>query len=308
MLSQITGIHHITSISSDAVRTDSFLTSTLGLKRVKKTVNFDAPDVYHLYYGNATGSPGSVMTYFPFPDAKKGTRGAGEVGITRFAIPPGTSPAWRDRLNGHGVFDLRQVTCFGAPAIAFSAPDGDFFALVETDDDRAPFAGTVSAELAIRGFHSAQLCLDSGASDDAHDLLAFMGYKTSETDGDVTRLILPDVSGAATIDIQRTSQAPAQQGAGSVHHIAFAVKDRADQLAVRQALLDAGHQVTPVIDRDYFWAIYFRIPGGILFEIATGEPGFDTDEDPTDLGRSLKLPQRHEHLRDALERALPSLD
>jgi glyoxalase family protein len=275
---------------------------------VKKTVNFDAPDVYHLYYGDEVGSPGSVMTYFPFPNAARGRPGAGEVGTTAFAVPKGSLKAWGERLESKGVQNIQSGTRFGDSVLAFDGPDGDGFALVETDDERAPWTTEdISDAMAIRGFHSASMRLqDDGAS---AELLKFMGYEEVDRDDTVTRFAVEGGNGADTIDIEVVAGAPmAGQGAGSVHHIAFAVENRARQLEVREALMATGYQVTPVIDRDYFWAIYFRTPGGVLFEIATNEPGFDRDEDTAHLGEALKLPAQHAHLRSQLERTLEPID
>ncbi len=308
MLTQIKGLHHVTSLASSASKNNAFFTDTLGLRRVKKTVNFDAPDVYHLYYGDEVGSPGSVMTYFPFPQAARGKAGTGEVGTTAFAVPKGTLTAWGERLSGHGASGITTDKRFGENRLLFKGPDGDAFALVEAEDDRTPWTGNgVSEELAIRGFHSADMRLkDDGAS---AELLKFMGYEEVAKDGNVTRFAVPNGNEANVIDIETLPGVDhAAQGAGSVHHIAFAVENRARQLEVREALLDTGYQVTPVIDRDYFWAIYFRTPGGVLFEIATNEPGFDADEDTAHLGEALKLPSQHAHLRDRLERHLEPLD
>jgi len=298
---QIQGLHHVTSLASGAQTNNAFFTKTLGLRRVKKTVNFDAPQVYHLYYGDETGSPGSVMTYFPFPGSQRGRHGTGEVGVTGFAVPKGTLPFWRERLSGMGVSGLTETARFGETRLEFQGPDGDEFALIEAEDDRAPWTGNgVGPDVAIRGFHSAAMRVaDAGAT---AELLRFMGYDRVETDGDVTRFAVPNGNGADLIDVETLPGAPAaDQGAGSVHHIAFAVENRESQLAVRQALMDTGYQVTPVIDRDYFWAIYFRTPGGVLFEVATNEPGFDRDEDTQHLGEALKLPKQHAHLRETLE-------
>ena len=308
MLTQIKGLHHVTSLASSAPKNNAFFTDVLGLRRVKKTVNFDAPDVYHLYYGDATGSPGSVMTYFPFPNAGRGRAGTGEVGTTSFAVPKGSLKAWADRLTAHGVTDLRHDTRFGENRLLFTGPDGDAFALVESDDDRTPWTGNgVSEDMAIRGFHSADMRLrDAGAS---AELLKFMGYEEIDRQDNVTRFAVPGGNAANVLDIEALPEVGfASQGAGSVHHIAFAVENRARQLEVREALLDTGYRVTPVIDRDYFWAIYFRTPGGVLFEVATNEPGFDVDEDTAHLGESLKLPAQHAHLRDRLERHLEPIE
>lgn len=308
MLNQIKGLHHVTSMAKDARLNNAFFTGKLGLRRVKKTVNFDEPSVYHLYYGDEVGTPGSVMTYFPFPDIGRGRFGTGEVGTTVFSVPPGTLGFWRDRLIAQGVAGIGEDESFGQKRLTFTGPEGDSFALVESEDARAPFIGNgVAADEAIRGFHSASLRLrDGGATE---ELLKFMGYQDADTHQGIKRLGIPGGNGADFIDIETLPDTGrGQLGAGSVHHIAFAVPDRAAQLEVRKALIDTGYQVTPVIDRDYFWAIYFRTPGGVLFEIATNEPGFDRDEDTAHLGEALKLPVQHEHLRPALERHLQPLD
>jgi len=309
MLDQIKGLHHVTSLASGAKENNDFFTHTLGLRRVKKTVNFDAPDVYHLYYGDETGTPGTVMTYFPFPHAARGRKGVGEVGTTAFSVPRGSLPAWQERLANLGVTGLGIGSRFGQNVLTFNGPDGDDFALVETDGDtRSPWNGNgVQDDIAIRGFHSAAMRLQDGGA--TSELLTFMGYEKLDQDGDVTRFAVPGGNGADIIDIETIPGAPvATQGAGSVHHIAFAVENRARQLEVREALADTGYMVTPVIDRDYFWAIYFRTPGGVLFEVATNEPGFDRDEDSAHLGEALKLPSQHAHLRDRLQRVLEPLE
>ena len=308
MLNQIKGLHHVTSLASGARENNEFFTRTLGLRRVKKTVNFDAPDVYHLYYGDGDGTPGSVMTYFPFPHAARGTHGAGEVGTTAFAVPKCSLTAWADRLSALDVSGLETETRFGEARLRFDGPDGDGFALVEAEDDRAPWTeGGIGEEIAIRGFHSADMRLKDGGA--TAELLTFMGYQEVDADGDIRRFAVPEGNGANVIDIETVPGADwARQGAGSVHHIAFAVENRARQLEVREALMDTGYQVTPVIDRDYFWAIYFRTPGGVLFEVATNEPGFDRDEDTAHLGEALKLPAQHAHLRERLERTLDPIE
>jgi glyoxalase family protein len=308
MLNQIQGLHHVTSMASGARANNAFFTDTLGLRRVKKTVNFDAPDVYHLYYGDEAGTPGSVMTYFPFQNAARGRPGSGEVGSSVFSVPEGTLGFWEKRLADQGVTGIKAGELFGEKRLAFDGPDGDGFALVETrDDTRAPWSnGGVGTDEAIRGFHSASLRLKDGSA--TEELLKFMGYEEVDQSGNVRRLAIGKGNGANIIDIESLPAASfADLGAGSVHHIAFAVEDRARQLEVRKALLDTGYQVTPVIDRDYFWAIYFRTPGGVLFEIATNEPGFDRDEDTAHLGQALKLPNQHAHLRDYLEKHLQPL-
>lgn len=308
MLDQIKGLHHVTSMASDARNNNHFFTDTLGLRRVKKTVNFDAPDVYHLYYADEKGTPGSVMTYFPFPNIGKGRSGVGEVGTTVYSVPKGTIGYWQKRFEEQAVQGLKAETLFSENRLNFKGPDGDGFALVEADDNRAPWiGGGVSSDEAIRGFHSVSLRLKDGGA--TEELLKFMGYEELDRSGSVKRLGVKNGNGADIVDIEVLPGAPfANLGAGSVHHVAFSVEDRARQLEVRKAIADTGYQVTPVIDRDYFWAIYFRTPGGVLFEVSTNEPGFERDEELSHLGESLKLPEQHAHLRPYLERHLQPLE
>ena len=305
MINAIKGLHHVTSFAGDAQNNNHFFTKTLGLRRVKKTVNFDAPDVYHLYYGDEHGTPGSVMTYFPFPNIGPARPGTGEVGTTLFSVPKGSLDYWKSRLSEHKVAGLTEDESFGAKRLHFTGVDGDGFALVETaDDNRAPWThGGVESDQAIRGFHSTSLRLrDEGAT---AELLKFMGYKDIEKRNGIHRFGLEKGNGAHIIDIETLpGAAAARAGSGSVHHVAFAVENREKQLEVRKALIDTGYAVTPVIDRDYFWAIYFRTPGGVLFEVSTNEPGFERDEELAHLGEGLRLPTQHEHLRPMLEKTL----
>ncbi|MDB5539961.1 MAG: dioxygenase [Devosia sp.] len=309
MLTQIKGLHHVTSMARDAAENNHFFSKTLGLRRVKQTVNFDAPDVYHLYYGDEVGTPGTVMTHFPFPHIARGRPGTGEVGTTVFSVPQGSLGYWQDRLAADRVGDLELSESFGAKRLNFRAPEGDAMALVQDADDKRVgwTQNGVDAENAIRGFHSVALRLrDGGATE---ELLKYMGYQNAASQNGIRRLIRPEGNGANIIDIEVLPDVGrADLGSGSVHHVAFAVENRAAQLEVRKALLETGYQVTPVIDRDYFWAIYFRTPGGVLFEVATNEPGFDRDEDTAHLGEALKLPAQHEHLRSRLEQTLQPLE
>jgi len=304
----IKGLHHVTSMAADAQENNQFFTDTMGLRRVKKTVNFDAPEVYHLYYGDEVGTPGSVMTYFPFGQMAKGKRGAGEVGVTEFAVPKGALGFWKQHLASKGVAGLNNSTFLGEDRLEFDGPDGDSFALVEAEPEgRSAWTGNgIGDAEGVLGFHGARFRLRDAAA--TGELLRFMGYEKDETEGDVTRYRIEDGNAARTIDLEAIPDGnQASQGAGSVHHIAFAVEDRAAQLEVRKALLDTGYQVTPVIDRDYFWAIYFRTPGGVLFEIATNEPGFDRDEDTAHLGEALMLPERYQPHREQIERNLVAI-
>ncbi|MEO0329841.1 MAG: VOC family protein, partial [Pseudomonadota bacterium] len=303
------GLHHVTSMASDAQTNNHFFTKVLGLRRVKKTVNFDSPKVYHLYYGDSVGTPGTVMTYFPFPNIQRGERGSGEVGITNFSVPVDALKFWEQRFAAFELKDISTNEVFGEKRLYFKGPDGDDFALVETPNDRRIpwFAQDIPLELAIRGFHSTTLRLRK--SEPVEELLKFMNYESDDSKDGVTRMTNSNKNGAHVLELEaEASMQLASQGGGSVHHIAFAVENREKQLEVRNALVDAGFAVTPVIDRDYFWAIYFKTPEGILFEVATNEPGFDRDESEADLGKALKLPTQHEHLREQLESYLQPID
>ncbi|MCR9139378.1 MAG: ring-cleaving dioxygenase [Alphaproteobacteria bacterium] len=308
MITQIKGLHHVTAIASGPRENNDFFTQIMGLRRIKKTVNFDNPDVYHLYYGDNIGTPGGVMTYFPFPEKARGRPGTGEVGKTVFSVPEGALAYWQSRMEGLGLEGLATKELFDDTQLLFQGPDGDRLALVEVPGDSRPFrsGSDVPDEAAIRGFHSVALHLRDTVA--TAELMHLMGYELAGQDGDIQRFSRADSNGAGIVDLHRLpGEEPADQGAGSVHHVAFAVADRKDQLSVRQAISDAGYKVTEVIDRNYFWAIYFKTPEGILFEVATDEPGFVHDEDIAHLGEALKLPAQHEHLRSRLEESLPAI-
>jgi glyoxalase family protein len=302
------GLHHVTAITADARGNLAFWRDVLGLRFVKKTVNFDDPSIYHLYYGDELGRPGSAMTFFAWEQIAPGRRGVGEVAEVQLAVPADALAWWEERLDRAGC-DTTRGERFGAPRLGFRDADGLDLALVEAPDDaREPWAPpAVPAEVAIRGFHGVTLALgEAGAT--AAVLTELLDYRAVGEAGDVRRLVAPEGSAAPLVDLATSTAAPARLGAGSVHHVAFAVADRAAQDAVRTKLLRAGLQVTPPIDRDYFHAIYFRTPGGVLFEVATEAPGFTVDEPAAQLGTALKLPRQHEHLRAELERTLPPLD
>jgi glyoxalase family protein len=310
MPASINGLHHVTAISGGAQRNLDFYVKILGLRFVKKTVNFDDPGVYHLYYGDEVGSPGTALTFFPWEHLSKGRAGVGEASLTQFSVPPGSLPFWQRRLETAGVKASGAETCFGEKRLLLEDPDGMRLALVvpEEADERAPWlSGEIGEDAAIRGFHGVTLTLASGGPT-AELLTGVMGYELVEREGERSRYASPSAAHARFVDILEQPQGTqALQGGGSVHHIAFSVEDRAAQSAVRERLLAAGHTATPQIDRNYFFSIYFRSPGGVLFEIATEEPGFTVDEPVAELGRNLKLPAQHEHLRAEIERTLPPL-
>jgi glyoxalase family protein len=302
----VAGLHHVTSLAADARRTDAFFTGVLGLRRVKKTVNFDHPEVYHLYYGDRLGSAGTVITYFPFPGIGPRAAGGGEVAAVLFSVPPGALRFWRERLASFRVVGEREETADGL-RLDFTGPDGENLALVEQDDARSPWlGGGVPEAAAIRGFHGVTVRVAEPAA--SGELLELMGYESLQGDAGIARYARPGGNAADLVEIHAAPQAePAQSGAGSVHHIAFSVPDTAALRQARGVLIEAGYAVTPVIGRDYFLSIYFRSPGGVLFEIATDTPGFTRDEPVEHLGEALKLPAQHAHRREQLERNLQPL-
>ena len=225
MLQEIQGLHHVTSMAEDANANNWFFTNVLGLRRVKKTVNFDRPDVYHLYYGDEVGTPGSVMTYFPFPGMARGEKGAGEVGVTAFSVPEGALSFWQNRFLDQVVEGVETSERFGENRLNLQGPDGDEFALVETkDDERVPWVNAgIPEDVAIRGFHSTSIRLNEGAA--MQELLGFMNYDLVGQSGDVTRLAVNGGNGAHVLDLEVSPSArQSSQGAGSVHHVAFSVE------------------------------------------------------------------------------------
>lgn len=309
MAHPVNGLHHVTAIASAPQANLDFYAKTLGLRFVKKTVNFDDPGTYHLYYGDERGHAGTCMTFFPWMKLPRGRAGTGEVGLTQFSVPEGALDFWRGRLAAHGITDVENETVFGEARIVFSDPDGTRLALVErAGDNRAPWlADGIGEAVAIRGFRGVTLVLRKEGPTAAL-LTGHMNYELAGSEGALSRYTSKGDSLAGVVDIVTAPELPsADQGAGSVHHVAFAVPTIADQAAIRADLARAGIRVTEQIDRDYFMAIYFRTPGGVLFEIATEEPGFTVDEPLDSLGQSLRLPSQHAHLRPQLERSLPPL-
>jgi glyoxalase family protein len=310
MSSTIHGLHHVTAISGAPQRNLDFYVKVLGLRFVKRTVNFDDPGVYHLYYGNEVGAPGTAMTFFPWEHLPPARRGTGEVALTAFSVPEGSLGFWRERLARLDVPHQEAEPRFDEPALTLTDPDGLPIALIAIPepDPRAPWTTPeIGAERAVRGFHGVTLVLDVGAAT-AELLTEVMGYQHVASAEGVHRYVAPNAAAARYVDlVEAPDGAPAASGRGAVHHIAFAVADDHAQDHFRQRLIRAGHRVTPRIDRTYFHSIYFQTPGGVLFEIATESPGFTVDEPRASLGQELKLPPQHEHLRARLREILPPL-
>ena len=304
----IPGIHHITAIAGAPQRNLDFYTGVLGLRLVKLTVNFDDPGTYHFYFGDRRGSPGSILTFFPWAGIPRGRIGNGQVAATSFAVPRESLAFWRARLAEHDPAVEDAGARFGEPVLRFADPDGLPLELIGTAAGRdTAWTGVVDARHAITGFHSATLA-EAGHEKTAALLQDVMGLAPAGVEGNRFRYQMGAGGAAAIVDIVRTPDGrPGRPGAGTVHHIAWRTPDDAQQLAWRKRLADAGHDVTPVQDGSYFHSIYYHEPGGILFEIATDPPGFARDEDPDHLGERLMLPPQFERHRAALERALPPL-
>ena len=308
MVPKILGLHHVTATVDEAQPDLDFCIDLLGLRLVKKTVNFDNHNVYHFYYGTEAGAPGTIWTTFPYAGygVRDGVKGAGQVVTTAFSVPTGSLEFWRHRLKEKGVVVADIEAYFKEPAIAFNDPSGLRFELIASDHDaRAPWAGGgVSANAAIRGIHSVTMMVKSAGST-IHFMTASLGYRIIEKEGKRTRLAAGGEKPGHYIDVLEDFSAhPAINGVGTVHHVAMAIGSAEEQIAVRDQLLKEGVGVTDVRDRTYFTSIYFREPGGVLFEIATMKPGFAVDEDPAALGRALKLPPWEEQYRESIEKGL----
>lgn len=302
-------IHHITAIAGDPDRNLRFYARTLGLRFVKLTVNYDDPATYHFYYGDELGRPGTILTFFPWPGGSPGRLGTGLVAAVGFAIPSASLGFWIERLLAQGVRYQGPARRFDESVLALADPDGLALELVATDQaGQLPgwADGPVPSDHAIRGLHGATIWED-GDTGAAELLTGQLGFRRLGEEGTVLRLRSPEARGAV-LDLRR---APGfwrgGGGVGIVHHIAFRAADPEQQLVRRQALEEAGFEVTPVIDRTYFRSVYFREPGGVLFEIATDGPGFTLDEPAGELGSSLKLPPRLEAMRDRVAGALPPI-
>lgn len=305
------GIHHITAIAGPARRNLEFYTRTLGMRLVKKTVNFDDPGTYHFYYGDEAGQPGTILTFFPWEHAAPGRLGVGETQETVFRVPEGSIGYWTQRLIENRVPHELPQKRFGETVLSFKDPDGMRLALVAVpgiENESAWTAGDVPAEHAIRGFHSASLLLDKTAPTGAI-LTDVFGFTEVAREGTLTRYKAGDTTLGGIIDLREAGGfLRGRPGAGSVHHIAFRAESDAVQAEMVKRLAENhGIHTTEQKDRDYFRAVYFREPGGLLFEIATDAPGFAVDEPATSLGQELKLPRFLEASRAAIEDILPKV-
>ncbi|MEM9797495.1 MAG: ring-cleaving dioxygenase [Pseudomonadota bacterium] len=298
----ITGLHHVTAISGPPQANVDFFTKLMDQRLVKKTVNFDDPGTYHLYYGNRTADPGTILTFFPFVGAAPGRPGSGMASAYGYSVGEDVFGDHLVELRKRGATISNPEERFGQPVATVTDPDGAAVELVAEPGGHGPAEG---------GFHSTTLWLDD-LGPTQRLLVDHMGYEEAGHQtgdgGERLRLRAPGDARGTVVDLyRRDGAAPGRQGAGSIHHVAFRARDDADQLDWRERMLAAGMQVTPVIDRQYFNAIYFREPGGVLFEIATDPPGFTRDEELDHLGEALKLPEQYEPIRSRIEAALPRI-
>ena len=303
MMKRTKGIHHITAIVGDPQENVDFYAGVLGLRLVKKTINFDDPGTYHFYFGDEAGNPGTIMTFFPWPNAYRGRIGSGQVGVTTYVVPPGSFPFWEKRLMKYNV-EVTRSSRFGEEFLAFEDPHGLQLELVEREAGQKSNwrFGPVTPEVAIKGFGGAVL-LSGRPAYTAKLLEETMGLEKVGEEGDYVRFKSTAVIGNI-IEIKLSPVPKGMMGIGTVHHIAYRANDDEDQLDWKSHVERAGFGVTPVQPRQYFNAIYFREYGDILFEIATDPPGFTHDEPKEALGEKLMLPDWYEPQRDKIEKVL----
>lgn len=311
MDNKVLGLHHVTAIADDAKRNLDFYTKVLGQRLVKKTVNFDDPGTYHFYYGDEKGTPGSLLTFFPWQGIGQGRNGTGMATGIGYSVPADSLEFWSDRFNKLNVKHNEVTEVFGEKQLHFKDPDGLSLALVDTQksDNREPWqTDEIKADVATRGFHNVTLTL-ADAAPTAKVLTDILGYQLLKQEGNVYRFVTPEIDTAAIIDIiEAPKMARGLNAAGTNHHIAFRVKDDNVLMEYREKVERFGLNITPKIDRDYFFSLYFREPGGVLFELATNNPGFTKDEPLSELGTHLKLPAQYEEARNKIEKILPKLD
>jgi glyoxalase family protein len=305
------GIHHVTAIASDPQRNIDFYAGVLGLRLVKITVNYDDPGTYHLYSGDENGSPGSILTFFAWPGARRGRRGAAQTTAASFAVPEGAVPYWRDRLQAAGTVASAVDQCGngGDRAVQFEDPDGMLLRIVEAPAvaQLPAWSGAdVPPEAAIRRLQGVTLTVREAAPT-ALTLTRDLGMALAAGDGNVSRFSPPGSDGETIVEVVESHEPYGAIAVGSIHHVAWRAPDALSQVAWQTRLQSEGYGVSPVMDRQYFESIYFREPGGILFEIATDGPGFTADESLASLGSSLRLPDWLEPRRREIERALPSI-
>ena len=310
-MADIEGLHHVTAIAGEPQININFYTGVLGLRLVKVTVNFDDPTTYHLYYGDGQGHPGTIMTFFPWPGAPQGRIGTGQLTVTSFAVPNKSLPYWQKHLEKRGIEFEESMSDFGEEMLLLSDPDGLQVELISSpnaEPDRVWEHGPVPTEHAIRGFHHVTLS-ENGYERTALLLTETLGFKQIAKEGNRFRYAVAKGGPSAIVDLVCAPEGRSGRVAvGTVHHVAWRTPTNEEQAHWRRTLTKLEYDVTPIIDRQYFHSIYFREPGGVLFEIATDPPGFATDETVDRLGTSLKLPPWLDKVRPELERVLPRVE
>ncbi|MFN2542139.1 MAG: ring-cleaving dioxygenase [Chthoniobacterales bacterium] len=308
-LVKLRGIHHITAIATDPQPNLDFYTCALGLRFIKRTINFDDSSTYHLYFGDRTGRPGTAITFFPWPGARRGSRGTGQVVATSFAIAQRALEYWKARFNEQRVLWEQTSTRFGDEILRIADSDGLLIELITSprlDNVDLGYTSEVPREFVVHGFHAPTLEMRQLAA--SEKLLQLLGFELLSSEDGRRRFAVDGETTSGKIDIvERADGNFGMNSAGTVHHIAFRCADEDEQLEWRKRIVDLGLHVTPVIDRFYFHSIYFREPNGILFEIATDGPGFTVDEEVEHLGERLQLPPQYEPHRTEIERSLPPL-
>lgn len=308
-MAAIPGIHHVTCITRDVQKCTDFYVSVLGLRFIKKSINQDLPDTYHIYFGDYLGTPGTAMTFFGWPTWPRQKAGSGQVTTVSFAVPSDSLGFWNERLRKLGV-DHREVDRFGTHALVLRDADGIELALVgQSSDERwKPWPDSpVDPDHAIRGFHSVTLTVAEAAAT-ANLLTGTMGFHQTAEEGNRARFETGAGGPHSILELIESPEGPVgEESTGTVHHVAWRTEDAASQVSWRELLLRAGRNVTPVIDRWYFKSIYYREPGGVLFEIATDGPGFSVDESPEKLGSTLSLPPWFQVRREELDDILPPI-
>jgi len=309
-MADILGIHHVTAIAGDPQQNVEFYAGLLGLRLVKRTINYDDPTTYHLYYGDGQGHPGTLMTFFPWPGAPRGRIGAGQLTVTSFAVPESALAYWKARLPQHGTAVQEGRSAFDEPRLSFADPDGLQLEVIATPDanpERAWTGGPIPGDCAIRGLHHVTLT-EHGYERTAALLTETLGFKRIHDHGARFRYAAGTGRPGALVDVLCAPESrPGRVAVGTVHHVAWRTPTDAQQLTWRETLSTAQVNVTPIIDRTYFRSIYFREPGGILFEIATDPPGFTVDEPAESLGELLVLPRWLEPERRTIEGQLPPI-
>jgi glyoxalase family protein len=310
MENRILGLHHITAIADNAQRNYNFYTKVLGLRLVKKTVNFDDPGTYHFYFGDEVGSPGTILTFFPWEGIGQGHTGSGMATNIGYSVPNGSLDFWSDRFKQFNVKQENVNERFGEQFLSFQDPDGlklELTVPASSDNRKGWETSEVKADVALKGFHSGTLTLKNVTAT-ASLLTELFGYRLLKQEGNRYRFITDAIDNASIIDIiEAANLGPGRSAAGTNHHIAFRVKDDNILMEYREKIASKGLSITPKIDRDYFFSLYFREPGGVLFELATDNPGFTRDEPLNELGTSLKLPNQYERSRRQIEEVLPVL-